>query len=104
MRESSESNPQSDDFPESQNELLTEQFYAWEKRGRGWHLYPYPVTLEPPFRPFLFHFALSGPVYDDARRPTFFSSLADRLLGRSAPTPVQPDFAILEEIDPEPEP
>lgn len=86
----------------SQEERLTFHFSAWEKRGRGWTIYPYPVELEPPFRLFLFHFAPSGLVYDDARKPTFFSSLADRLLGRSAP-PVQ-SVVLPDEIEPEPEP
>jgi len=86
----------------SPEERLTFHFAAWEKRGRGWDIYPYPVILEPPFRPFLFHFAPSGPVYDDARKPTFFSSLADRILGRTA-APVQP-VLFPEEIEPEPEP
>ena len=30
---------------------LTEGFYAWEVRGRGWDVYDFPVALEPPFRP-----------------------------------------------------
>src|SRR5262245_17848235 len=86
----------------SQEERLTFHFAAWEKRGRGWDIYPYPVTLEPPFRPFLFHFAPSAPIYDDGHRPTFFSSFADRLLGRGT----KPKLLIEapEEIEPEPEP
>ena len=37
---------------------------------RGWSIsHPYPVELEPPFQAmFLFHFAPSGPIYDDARK------------------------------------
>lgn len=30
---------------------LTEQFYRWELRGRGWLIWPDSVQLEPPFRP-----------------------------------------------------
>jgi hypothetical protein len=26
-------------------ERLTEQFYAWELRGRGWQEFTYPVAL-----------------------------------------------------------
>ena len=35
------------------DEELTEQFYSWERRGRGWQLSPCPVVLEPPFAPSL---------------------------------------------------
>ncbi|PYJ64441.1 MAG: hypothetical protein DME76_20020, partial [Verrucomicrobia bacterium] len=101
MSDRNEIVPVGENIPLSPEERLTVQFDAWEKRGRGWSLYPYPVELEPPFRPFLFHFASSTPVYDDARKPTFFSSLADRLLGRTA-APVQP-VLFPEEIEPEPE-
>lgn len=67
----------------SPQERLTKQFYAWEQRGRGWQVWPYPVSLEPPFRPFLFHF-LPPPTQtiDDGKRPTFLSSLVDRLKGK----------------------
>jgi hypothetical protein len=33
--------------------LLTEQFYQWERRGRGWQVWPEPFDLEPAFRAFL---------------------------------------------------
>ncbi len=32
-------------------EALTRAWYEWELRGRGWQAYPYPVELEPPYRP-----------------------------------------------------
>jgi hypothetical protein len=68
---------------------LTGAFYAWERRGRGWQVWPYPVELEPPFRPFVFHAAPTGPVYDDARKPTRLSAWFDKLTGRdTAPPPV----------------
>src|SRR5207237_706095 len=51
-------------------------------------------------RPFLFHYVPSGPIYDDAKKPTLFGSLADWLLGNpQVPAEVMPD-----EIEPEPEP
>jgi hypothetical protein len=89
-------------LPLSQEERLTFHFAAWEKRGRGWDVYPYPVTLEPPFRPFLFHYVPSGPIYDDGRKPTFFSALVDKLFGRSA----EPELLLAppDEIEPEPDP
>jgi excisionase family DNA binding protein len=62
----------------TEHERLTEQFYAWEIRGRGWQIWDSPVELEPPFRPFVFHSARPGPTPDDdARKPTFLSSLAE---------------------------
>ena len=81
---------------------LTGAFYAWEQRGRGWQVWPYPVVLEPPFRPFIFHAAPAGPIYDDARKPTWFSVWLDGLFGRDGGTPqvAAPD----DSEEPEPEP
>lgn len=62
---------------------ITESFYAWELRGRGWTVAPYPVVLEPPFRyPALLPSAasLAEPI-DDGRRPTFLSQLVETLTG-----------------------
>lgn len=60
-------------------EALTRQFYAWEMRGRGWHLFDAPVAIEPPFRPFFGHFLPRPPdaPIDDGRRATFLSSFID---------------------------
>src|SRR5688500_14920867 len=89
----------------SQSDVITEQFYNWEKKGRGWSVYPYPVDLEPPFQPFLFHFIQRGPINDDGRKPTFFSTLADRLLRRPVSS-AKTDTAFVppDEMEPEPEP
>lgn len=62
---------------------LTAHFYAWERWGRGWALWPAPVSPEPPFRPFLGHRA-PRTVLDDGRRPTIWSALFDRLAGFAA--------------------
>jgi hypothetical protein len=84
------------------DELLTAQFYAWEKRGRGWQLYPYPVEIEPPFRQFYGHYATQSPVpVDDGRRPTLLSALVDRLRGRSQTGPSEP---LALDFDEEPHP
>lgn len=56
-------------------ELLTRQFYAWEKHGRGWRVWHCPVELEPPFQPFLGYYL---PTADDGRKPTFLSLLFER--------------------------
>ena len=34
--------------------ILTERFYDWELRGRGWQVWNYAVDIEPPFRPVSF--------------------------------------------------
>src|SRR5262249_40336959 len=102
MADANEIVPVCDNDLLSEEERLTLHFSEWEKRGRGWNIYPYPVEIEPPFRPFLFHFAPTGPIYDDARKPTFFSSLVDKIFGQNEPKSVV--LAIPEEIEPDPEP
>ncbi|GAB3910065.1 type IV secretory system conjugative DNA transfer family protein [Mucilaginibacter boryungensis] len=46
---------------------LTQQFYQWEQRGRGWHLFGEPVQLEPVFEPFFGHYAESEIIDDGVR-------------------------------------
>ena len=48
-------------------ERLTEQFYTWELRGRGWQEFARPVALEPPYVPFPGYFL--PPIRDDGHRP-----------------------------------
>lgn len=62
-------------------ELLTQEFYAWERRGRGWLLWEEPVELEPPFRPPFIPQSAPPASMDDGRKPTFFSKLTARMLG-----------------------
>src|SRR2546426_5636159 len=69
-------------LPLTPAERLTQQFYAWERRGRGWQLWDFAVELEPPFQPFLGHYLPSGRAYDDGRRPTRLSALIEKLRGR----------------------
>ena len=38
----------------TRSKRLTEQFYNWERRGRGWHVFESLVDLEPPFAKFAF--------------------------------------------------
>src|SRR5207245_745704 len=78
--------------PLTLEEQLTQQFYVWEKRGRGWKLWDCPVELEPPFRPF-FHYLPATPVLDDARKPTFFSALADKILGKTTQAGISSGYA-----------
>jgi hypothetical protein len=67
-------------------ERLTEQFYAWELRGRGWQDFDHPVVLEPPFRPFPGYFL--PPIRDDGHRP----GLLARLLVPPKPEPAAPEI------------
>src|SRR5579864_7154112 len=67
-------------------ERLTEQFYAWELRGRGLQEFAYPVTLEPPNVPFPGHFL--PPIRDDGHRPSFLG----RLIAPPRPEPALPEI------------
>lgn len=66
---------------------LREQFYDWERLGRGSMTWELPVHLEPPFRPFPGHFAAFPAVPDDGRRPTLISRAFDLFRVSSSPTP-----------------
>ena len=84
------------------DERLSAQFLAWERRGRGWDVFPHPVSPDPPFRPFLWHGLPPSGDVDDGRRPTRLSawtqSLARRLTGEVAPGNIPPP----DEVEPEP--
>ena len=69
----------------SQLELLTQRFYDWEYRTRGYLTWPYPVSPEPPFQPFQGHFLPPSQIKDDTRKPTLLSSLADSLRNTFSP-------------------
>jgi hypothetical protein len=84
------------------DEQLTEQFHQWERRGRGWQVFDEPVSPEPPFRPFEGHYQPPTPVVDDGRRPTFLSSLAQRLSQKLSTEAAVPP--VLPEPEEEPEP
>ncbi|MCK9421242.1 MAG: type IV secretion system DNA-binding domain-containing protein [Bacteroidales bacterium] len=60
----------------SRVEALTQQFYNWERRGRGWEVYSDPVDLEPPLQPFYYHSTANDipeTHFDDGLRPTLVS-------------------------------
>ena len=92
--------------PRSPLETLTAQFYDWERRGRGWQVWPEPVRLEPPFRTFFFHGLSSEPVLDDGRRSGLVGSLVQRLSDwlapAGSPTTAEPRSDAEEEDDPLP--
>lgn len=90
----------------SQVERLTDQFYAWERRGRGWQTWSYPVELEPPFRPFEYHYAPATVPIDDGRKPTLLSSLAESLMRKLVGTTTTRqtcEESVYEIEEPEPE-
>src|SRR6185503_8394293 len=60
-------------------EKLTDQFFDWELHGRGWYIWDTPVAPEPPFRPFYGHYVPREDIPDDGSRPTFLSSLVNKL-------------------------
>jgi hypothetical protein len=91
----------SDPSPSLPWEALTRQFYAWEKRGRGWDLYPYHVAPEPPFRPFFGHFVAPIPGHDDGRRPGLFDAIVNAFGGQGPRA--TPEFDPTEYELPEPE-
>jgi len=84
---------------------LTVNFYLWERRGRGWQVWDYPVELEPSFEPF-FHYlpAKPQPIIDDGRKPGLFERLWNCLSG-ATPRATRADPALSEDFyDPSPDP
>lgn len=53
-------------------EYFTERFYAWEYRGRGWHLCDGPIELEPPYIPYV-RIPPKQQYIDDGKRHTWVS-------------------------------
>jgi hypothetical protein len=84
-------------------EQLTEQFYAWERRGRGWQTWQTPIELEPPFRPFERYLPAARTVADDGRIPSIWERAASGLGSLLKP---KQSPAYLDKLDapPEPEP
>jgi hypothetical protein len=81
------------------HEHFSNEFHAWEVRGRGWKVFDVPVYPEPPFVPSVRRMMTETPAVDDGRRPTFLSSLAKRLTQK--PKPIEP---VEEAEEPEPVP
>ncbi len=72
-------------LPVTLAQQLTDDFYQWERCGRGWLLWDWSVPLEPPFRSF--SHAAPAVAADDARTPTLLGGLLERLLGRPTSAP-----------------
>jgi hypothetical protein len=60
-------------------EKLTNNFYLWERRGRGWQVWDVSVELEPPFVPFFYQSYREPIPLDDGQQPTFLSAIADTI-------------------------
>ena len=65
----------------------SQQFQKWELRGRGWQVFPEPVSPEPPFAPFRYRKMTDDLAPDDGRRPTLLSSLMRKVAQTVAPKP-----------------
>lgn len=63
-------------MPSTLSQQLTNQFYEWEKLGRGWTLFETPVDLEPDFVPFSTHTTLPTR-FTDTGKKTVISFLTD---------------------------
>lgn len=83
-------------------EELTRQFYAWERRGRGWQVWEHRVELEPPFRPCYYYLPNSEPDEDAGRRHTWLSRLTQQLFGAGRPNGHRVESE--PSVPPEPEP
>ncbi|MEO0514827.1 MAG: TraM recognition domain-containing protein [Planctomycetota bacterium] len=90
----------------SPSEQLTEAFYNWEIRGRGWQVFDAMLEPEPPFTPFLGHFLDHDPasVTDDGRADTLLSGFTrwfkSNLFIEDEPEAVEPAKPILYLHDP----
>ncbi len=84
---------------ERSSDILTQRFYHWEQRGRGWHAFDFPVELEPEFHPFFGHYIRDTKNEDDGRRHTIASALLSALK-RKKKTPPDPIDDALTSIPP----
>lgn len=75
------------------SERLTERFYDWEVRGRGWYVYDAPVTPEPPFKPFIGHYVdlVAPSAVDDGREHTRISALVETVSSWFKAKPPKPE-------------
>ncbi len=86
----------------SVDERISAEFAAWEQRGRGWRLWPEPVSPEPAFQEFTgYRLAEAQAVVDDGRRPSFLASFFDSIQAR---TTRNPRVTVEEIAEPEPAP
>ena len=84
------------------HEQLSEQFFRWEERGRGWQVYAEPVRPEPPFRPYYGNFLPATRFPDDGLKPRIWNQIFSRLGQKVKPKP--DPSAAPDETETEPEP
>lgn len=84
------------------HEQMSARFAAYERRTRGWQVFPEPVSPEPPFTPFAGYEL--APVPDDGRVPTVGSSLLAGLSRWLGGKPTAPPPLPAPEEEPEPVP
>ena len=84
------------------HEQLSEQFFRWEQRGRGWQVYSEPVRLEPPFRRYYGNFLPATRLPDDGLKPRIWNQLFSRLGQLVKPKLAPPPLP--DEMETEPEP
>ncbi len=85
---------------QSASDSLTNQFYSWELRGRGWLLYDEPIQLEPPFMPFIPYRPELKPFEDDGRKKTILGKLFSYLTPKKDILHESDDDYTAEEIKP----
>mgnify|MGYP001017805502 CR=1 FL=1 len=79
------------------SERRSAEFVAWEARGRGYAVWPHPVSPEPLFEPFGYRSRRPVAEYDDTRKETFLSRAVRALSEQLAP-PATPAPEELEEV------
>jgi hypothetical protein len=84
------------------DEQLSAEFHRWEQRGRGWQVFSEPVQPEPAFVPFNGHYLPATAPIDDGARPTFLSSLVQKVSRRLSTETVAPPAISEPEEEPEP--
>jgi len=95
---------QPEEIPTTVADLLTDQFYQWEMRGRGWLTSDAPIELEPPFRPFEGHALPRAFFRDDGIHETRLSRLASSVLSLLGKPPEVPAHRDEQRGPEEPEP
>jgi hypothetical protein len=73
------------------SQSLSRQFYEWEARGRGQHLWAYPVDVVPPFVPFSRAELPRTVIRDDAKVPSLIRSIFS---GRKAKLDLSPNKSL----------
>ncbi len=83
-------------------EQLTANFYNWEKWGRGWQVWEYPVELEPPFEHFYHQQPQSAQSpLDDGRKPGLLEKAIKHLKNSSQKENTHNDIDTYLDLEPQ---